>query len=507
MKRAESVAGRPGLFATLRQKKRAMNIQSRIFLYFLLFTALLLVLLWLFQIVFLEDFYRMEKTDMIKATSASIARNIDHEELETLIRVLAEENNLCALVTDEDMNILYSADAAFNSVLPRLNSRDLRRMAEQADNDKNNGFYIFPMMGFKNKSFDDKQFAGRVPPPERSDGKSLVSVQKVAAADGSVRYVLLNTFITPVTSTVQTIRKELFAITGILVLLSFILSSLLSRRISQPIVNTTKAARELSKGEYTPIDSKIYYKEIVELDAQLMQTAKDLRRVEEMQRELIANISHDLRTPLTLIEGYVEVMRDLPGENTPENLQVILDETKRLTTLVNAVLDYSKNKQGGTEMKPERFNLTAEIRDILTRYGKLTEQDGYQIVFQPERDVFVRADRVMIGQVIYNLTNNALTYTGDDKTVEIVQSAEDGQVKLEIKDSGEGIEPEELPFIWTRYYRGKKPHKRPTVGTGLGLNIVQGILEKHGLKYGVESQPEQGSDFWFVLPECLPEGE
>ena len=138
----------------------------------------------------------------------------------------------------------------------------------------------------------------------------------------------------------------------------------------------------------------------------------------------------------------------------------------------------------------------------MTRYAKLTEQDGYHIIFDPDRDAFVTADEIKVGQVIYNLINNALTYTGSDKTVSVLQTVRDGQVKIEVRDSGEGIAPEDLPYIWGRYYRGDRPHKRAAIGTGLGLNIVKGILDSHGLAYGVESEKEKGSTFWFVLPEA-----
>lgn len=503
MKKAEQ--GKTGLLVRIRRRKCAMNIQNRIFLYFLLFTGLLLVLLWLFQIVFLDSFYRLQKTGMMKSASDSIARNIQHEEIDSLIQRIAEQNDLCVLVTDEDMNTLYNVEGSFGCVIHHMGRRDLRRFTTKVSQSENASYEMFPMQPFRNKDYDEKNFDGRVPPPDRGDAKSIISVQRVMLDSGDVRYVFLNAIVTPINATVETIRNELLVITAILVLLSFLLSSLLSRRISKPIVKTTEAARALSRGEYTPIQTPVSYREIVELNSQLVQAAKDLHRVEEMQRELIANISHDLRTPLTLIEGYVEVMRDLPGENTAENMQVVLDETRRLTTLVNAILDYSKGKNTSGQLKLERFNLTESIREIIQRYGKLTGQDGYHIVFEPDREAYVRADALKVSQVIYNLTNNALTYTGEDKTVTIRQRVENGQVKILIHDSGEGIDANELPYIWTRYYRGQKPHKRPAVGTGLGLNIAQGIMDEHGMDYGVESEADKGSTFWFSLPESMDE--
>ena len=152
-------------------------------------------------------------------------------------------------------------------------------------------------------------------------------------------------------------------------------------------------------------------------------------------------------------------------------------------------------------MEPAPFNLTEAIRVILTRYNKLKEQDGYQIHFTPDAEYTVLADEGRIGQVVYNLINNALTYTGPDKTVTVTQTLEGDQVRIAIHDSGKGIPADELPLIWNRYYRAKENHKRAIQGSGLGLSIVRSILEAHAASYGVDSQKNAGTTFWFKLPK------
>ena len=481
------------------KKERLLGIQTRVSWTFFLFIVLMVALLWLLQIQLLDQFYRYEKRRTLQNVSASIAGNIDNTDLNTLIERVAEDNSLCVLVVDKSMETVYSADIAFSCISHHLNHRDLRRMAQKLETDGKD-FVLFPMQRVRNSGFDRQRFAFPVPLPMNDEGgEYLVSVQRATLEDGSEYYVLLNTLVTPVTSTVQTIRSELWVLTTALLLIGFLLSSILSRKISRPIIRTTEAAHALSQGEYTPISDANAYREIAQLNRQLTQAARDLRKVEETQRELIANISHDLRTPLTLIEGYVEAMRDIPGENTPENLQVILDETHRLTTLVNAVLDYSRSQNAAPEENSCCFSLTESIREILTRYVKLTEQDGYVIRFRQQGEAFVRADPLKISQVVYNLINNALTYTGDDMTVTIAQTIQNGRVRISVTDTGEGIEPEELPYIWNRYYRGKKPHKRAAVGTGLGLNIARSILDGYGMDYGAESTVGKGSNFWFEM--------
>ena len=299
----------------------------------------------------------------------------------------------------------------------------------------------------------------------------------------------------------EVVRWQFVMIVAAILLATGMVGYTMSRSISEPIIETNEAARELSRARYQRPPHSGGYREIAQLNDTLVQTAEDLRKVEDLQRELIANISHDLRTPLTMIEGYAEAMRDIPDEVTPENMQIIIDETERLSTMVNEVLDFSRLRTGSLELTMTRFNLTELIRKIVDRISHMTAVEGYTVTFEAGEDVFVIADSGRISQVIYNLAGNALTYTGADKAVRIRQEQKDGMVRITIEDSGEGIPPEELPFIWDRYYRSRENHKRAVIGSGLGLNICRGILENHHAPYGAETPPGGGTVFWFALPE------
>ena len=201
-----------------------------------------------------------------------------------------------------------------------------------------------------------------------------------------------------------------------------------------------------------------------------------------------------------MITGYGEVMRDLPGENTPENIQIIIDEATRLSTLVNDLLDLSKLQSGALLAEKKRFCLTDSIRDIFARYAKLVEQDGYNIIFEAQEDVYINADELRISQVIYNLVNNAVNHVGEDKTVIITQKVmKGGKVRIEVTDHGEGIPADKLEYIWERYYKVDKEHKRGVIGSGLGLSIVKSILDAHNAHYGVRSTLGKGSTFWFEI--------
>ena len=296
------------------------------------------------------------------------------------------------------------------------------------------------------------------------------------------------------------VRTQFILTIGAILVATVLVGFTMAKSISEPIIETNEAARELSRSRYARPPHSGGYREIAELNDTLIRAAEDLGKVEDLQRELIANISHDLRTPLTMIGGYAEAMRDIPEEATPENLQIIIDETNRLNSMVNEVLDFSHLRTGNLELEQTDFNLTEEIREIVGRVSKMTAVDGYTVVFEETEDRFVHGDSRRISQVIYNLLGNALTYTGEDKTVRVSQTVSGSAVQVSISDSGEGIPADELPYIWDRYYRSRENHRRAVIGSGLGLNICRGILEKHEAPYGVRSEPGEGTTFWFRLP-------
>ena len=197
-------------------------------------------------------------------------------------------------------------------------------------------------------------------------------------------------------------------------------------------------------------------------------------------------------------------MRDIPGENSAENIQVVIDETTRLSELVNDLLDLSKIQSGSRKAMFEEFDLTAAVEEVMKRYDAFTAHQGYHITFHAEERATVFADRGMLLQVLYNLINNAINYTGDDLCVTVKQTVENGHVRISVTDTGQGIEADQIPQIWDRYYKVDKVHRRAMIGTGLGLSIVKGVLDLHNAAYGVESQVGSGSTFWFELDILTP---
>jgi signal transduction histidine kinase len=322
---------------------------------------------------------------------------------------------------------------------------------------------------------------------------------RIVEKDSTEYIIFQNTDLTPIQSTIDTLQKQFLWIGIVLLLLALVLAFIMSKVITKPIIKINNAAKKLSQGSYDEGLMINGYREIGELSDTLSFASQEISKSDRLQKELISNVSHDLRTPLTMIKGYGEVMRDIPGENTAENIQVIIDESARLSELVNDMLDISRIRAGAREPQMMSFCITDTVRDVLLRYTKLINREGYKIDFVADKDVYVTADSIMMLQVLYNLINNAINYTGEDKRVTVVQQIVDDEVKISVIDTGSGIAHDELPLIFERYYKVDKVHKRATIGTGLGLAIVKGILELHGASYGVESTIGVGSVFWFSI--------
>lgn len=566
---------------------------------FLLFSAVLIVTLWIIQTIFLDSFYKSIKTSQVRSCARSVSENIDDDEIYDLITDIEEQNAMFVSVyrvEDGNLSSVYRSDkiGMMNSTVTNELARELYQKtvsaggeySEITDTGVERHFAPQNMMTFEGEQSTSPTPAqasvpkanaamgegDNTPPqennelpsvseereqPEQStiepqpfeggfgdpgavgegyiapDGQNETAnpgetvfdyrnknskenyrrheaslerefVSRLAYAiihtteDGE-RLIIVESEITPVTSVVETLRFQLIIMTAVLVVISVVIAFFTARSIAKPIADTNEKAKSFAKQDYDVEFKGGPYKEIKELNDTLAYSASELKKVDSLRKELISNISHDLRTPLTMITGYSEVMRDLPGEMTPENIQIIIDEASRLNSLVTDLLDISRLESGTADVKKTPFSLTRCIESIFSRYTKLIENEGFNITFRYEEEVFVEGDELRMTQVLYNLINNAINYVGDDKTVEVVQTVLEDKVRVDVIDHGEGIPAEQIPYIWDRYYRVDKEHKTAKIGTGLGLSIVKNILKAHDAQFGVESEPKKGSDFYFMM--------
>jgi signal transduction histidine kinase len=424
-----------------------LKLKWRIFAFLLGFCALLIAILWIFQTALLTGMYKMIRRAEIEQAITLVEKNIDSPDLQSVLAGLGASKEILAAPTQEF------------SVADRPGRGD----------------------------------------PNRRQMETVTETKEFVMADGQTVSLTFYAIITPVEATVSTLRVQLYIIIGIMLLCSIVLAGIIARHISKPIEEISESAKMLASGDYDTRFAGHGFLEIRELSDTLNTAAAELSQVDNLRRELMANISHDLRTPLALIYSYAEMMHDFPTEVTPEQSETIMNETKRLTSLVNDVLDASRLETGDTELRLSTYNLTESVNDTVLRIAELVKKDGYSIHFEHGSEAYVIADEIKITQAFYNLLTNAIHYCADDKNIVVRQGESGGKVKISVVDHGDGIAPENLPHIWDRYYKVSKKHRRAITGTGLGLSIVKKIIDLHGGTYGVISEPGKGSTFWFEL--------
>ena len=450
------------------------SLKINIWLFLIAFSVFILCFLWLFQIVFLKSYYKSYKTEELDkaATELKESAALNNQ----IIEDIAERRDICIEIYGQ------------NTYLSTISNKGC--------------------MEFGNRNFKVKQNfinSNRLEQHytlinEKFENETLIYALKL---DKDV-YAFINASLEPLDSTI-TILSNQFIITTITVLiLSLIIGYFISRKLSKPIIKISDEAKKLADGNFCAdfnANSDIY--EITELADSLKYAKEELSKTESLKRDLMANVSHDLKTPLTMIKAYAEMVRDLTYNNKEkreEDLNIIIKETDRLTLLVNDILDLSAAQSDNLNLNIEKIDLIKLINEVIKRFQILSEQENYKFIFNHPNKVIIHADYKRIYQVVYNLINNAINYTGSNKKVYIDIIEDKYKYIISIKDTGKGIKQEDLKHIWDKYYHSDKKHKRNNFGTGLGLSIVKNILQIHNYKYGVTSS-DKGSIFYFEIPK------
>ena len=494
------------------QAGRRHSLMTWLSLCFFAFSLIILIALLSIQTLFYGSFYKAIKTKNLTTCASSIENNIDHSDLQRLIITISTQNDVDVILCTHDEFANFQRSRASivsdSSLIDEMTTAQLNERFVRARNNGGTFIEIIKNDGDERKALSKEGgFEGEMPELE-SDREERLIYSASFTDDGGTEYLLLlESVVTPSRSTTQTLLYQLRIIMVILILIAIVMTVIFSKMLAKPLENINNSAKELAEGNYDVVFAGSGYREVEQLSDTLNYATSELRQVDQMRKDLIANVSHDLRTPLTLITGYGEVMKDIPGENTPENIQIIIDEATRLTNLVNDLIDISKIEAGTMKLDASVFCITDTIKEMFGRYNKLKEQDGYSFTLEHDQDVYVYADQLKISQVIYNLVNNAVNYCGESKEITVRQTCYDNRVRIEVIDNGPGIPPEKLKNIWDRYYKVDKSHQSAKIGTGLGLSIVKTVLKLHKAQYGVFSKVGKGTVFWFELYRTNKDGE
>lgn len=452
------------------------KLKNKVWFYLLIFAIVIICGIWFLQILSLDLYYELSKKSEIKDISTIVSKTYTSGDYSEQLNKLSFDKDVCIEIT-ENNSITYSTDSATRGCL--INSREINNYKlEFMLSDKKSITYKVIHPNFKNKTL----------------------IYGVKIEDGT--YAFISTSLEPIGSTVSVLKRQLIQIMIIVLLLALLIGNIISKKISKPMEKINKASKEISKGNYDVVfGSNSDITEITELEESLNEMAIELSKTEELRRDLMANVSHDLKTPLTLIKANAEMVKDLTYKNKEKrekNLNTIIEEVDRLNLLVEDILDLSKIQSKSVELNLEKFNLNGLIKEIINKFEILCEKDGYIINYEGF-DIDITADKKKMQQTIYNLINNAINYTGEDKKVYVKLFKINDIVRVEIIDTGNGIDEKDIKYIWDKYYKVDKRYKRVTYGTGLGLSIVKDILKLHNFNYGVESKKGSGTKFYFDI--------
>lgn len=408
-----------------------------------------------------------------------------------------------ANITDARGRMITEIDNAQNASVLGLRLTDIA-------NDYGLSVYLFYENGESALDFDDtdhRDLAEMLVEQKTKGGlpaflvsQSVVSYAEEVSLEGRSTFLFVSASIEQYGDLAVSMQWLSLITALVAIVLAFVTSGFVAAFITKPVTEVTERAKELARGNYDLHFKKNYFcAELTELSEALDYARSEISKADTMQKELIANVSHDFKTPLTMIKAYASMIVEITGEDKKKrdaNAKVIIDECDRLTLLVGDLLDLSKLRAGVNMGEKTVFNLSEEVYSVAERFSFLKETSGYVIETQIEDDLYTQANRERIDQVLYNLIGNAVNYTGEDKRVRVKLYKKDGNARFEVIDSGKGIPPEEVDTIWDRYYRSNKTHKRPVNGSGLGLSIVKNILLQHDCPFGVISEVGKGSCFW-----------
>ena len=478
-----------------KQNKSMLNsISFKSWLYFMLFALSIVLILLIGQVILFEPFYRNTLKNNIVNLNKQIY-NISFSEMEeeakaSSLFALTADNNACILIYNRDSETATAYDVLGEYGCAIYSEGNVNpTIIEKMDETKNYNFYI-----------DGKLL-------ELSDREVMVYGEKYTYNEARY-YIISNVALQSMDLVLKTTQNQFLIIVAIVMLLAILISYLFSRLLSTPILHIQKEALKLSEGDYGSVNfEKSDINEVDELSETLDKAAKDLSKIDETRKELFANVSHDLKTPLTMIKAYAEMIRDISGSNKAkrnEHLDVIINETDVLNKLVSDMLDLSKLQDGVASFNFAPFDLSSNINDAVAKFNTMVQKEGISIQIDCEPELLAYGDESKINEVLYNFISNAIKHVGEDKLIQIRAFLVDMHtIRIEVEDHGPGIDGAMLPYIWDRYYKNDKKYTRAQSGSGLGLAINKAILEDHKSKYGVNTEVGKGSTFYFELPTAI----
>lgn len=455
----------------------------------LLCLCVAMLLVWAMELLFFEDAYRFIKSWKLEDVMEQVCEHLDKEHLPQIVEELRLDN-IDIRVIDAQGNDWAQSNGSTCRILTGYTQQELQQFYQQA--------LACGETDIKQVTHVKMVYNNALESRQRSQTHHMTTCAKMVKSTQEEPYlVLICSSVTPSLLERSVIHAQLAAL-SVPLLLAAVFAVLFCRRFTcGSLWQMQQCVERMEQGDYHVCFTEQGCREVRMMGRRMNRLLQRMDSEQKKQQETLANLSHDLRSPLTMIIGYAQMMQELPQENTSENLQVILDEAQRLAELTGDLLDLTKVQQGGKQLQFTTFCLTNLLADTVSRYRKMMENSG--LSFESDCQVWVKADQIQLGRVVYNFINNAYSHTGADRQIVVRQVLQGKKVCVQVIDNGEGIPEDKLSSIWERYYKMERSKRSLAQGSGLGLCIARELLGLHGAEYGVESKVGEGSTFWFTL--------
>lgn len=475
-------------------KHKTGSFQQKLLSYFILFTAVIFTVLWLLQTVFLQRFYDGMIIKNTISAADSIVSQFGEPRIADYIDEISRENSIVVYVTDTEGDLLYSSD-------------EFRKMQEKQPerNDRGEKGFRGDHRHYRELPENYEEFLRMLGESEdgtaelRSDDLYVYGRYITFSGEDAVLY--LGTTLGAVGSAARIIRKQLLWVTLLSVAVGFVLAWFLSHSFAKPIAQLNEKAHQLGEIQQDAPFSEGFCTELDDLNGTLDRTAEKLKLNREFQNEFLANVSHDLRTPLTMIKGYAEMIRDISREDEQQcaaDVAVIVEESDRLTALVNEILEYSELQMTDREPVTESVNLSEIVTSVTDGFENLYAKDGFTFERHIASGIQIRGNASRLQRAVYNLLDNAVRHAGKEKWIGVSLRSDGQKAVAEISDHGSGIAPEDLSRIWEKYYTNRQ--RRGKGVSGLGLAIVKQTVMMHNGQCEAISEQGKGSTFRIMFP-------
>lgn len=453
---------------------------------FTAFAGAVALLFWLVLHFSFQVKYQEKAVEELGSAAQSVWDKYGQEDFENNISFLARTNGYFVQIISEETNdVILSVNNQGERSKPQQDNIADEELFQRLD--KSDGYCLYYV--------DDKAHPSQW----------IVQAVVLANNNGNRQVLVISKSLADVDALNTLLTSRYLLVTVIVLILASFISIWLAEYFARPFRHLNKKAQQMAAGNYETQFPREGPAEARQLAQTLELAEREFNKTEELRRDFVANISHDMKTPLTVIKMYAEMLESFSGEipeKRAEHVQMILNETDKLTGFINDSMELAKLQSGTMEMEEGTFSVLDVAEEVMERV--CANRPDFLFRIECERDIPVRGDRKLIYRVIYNFATNAVKFAGERKEAKISIRKYQGSVRVAVTDYGIGISREDLEHVWNRFYQ-VKPFGRNKTGTGIGLNIASEILKMHYAPYGAESTPNEGTCFWFMLEACEDE--